>query len=194
MLEIKRKLVHASGIMTIFLVLWLGRWAAAAITLSIAAFMLIIGEYRLNKDRYKIIRSKKLDEVESFLENGFSEYERPNSLPFFGAIEFFFGCFLAIACFEPVISMACISVLSLADAVSTLVGKYFGTHRLLINKGKTLEGSSAFYVMAMLALLFFTDPLRAIVGALLATLAEAAPKINDNISIPLTVGIFLTFF
>ena len=191
MLEVRRKLVHASGILTIFLILWLGRWSAAIITLSVAGIMLILGEYRMNRDKYKIIRSKKLDEVEMFLENGFKEYERPNTMPFLGAVEFYFGCFLAIAFFEPIIAMACISVLSLADAVSTLVGKYFGSHRLPINKKKTFEGSAAFYVMAMLALLFFTDPLRAITCALVATVAEAVPKINDNISVPISVGFFL---
>jgi dolichol kinase len=192
MLEIRRKLVHASGIFTIFIILWLGKWNAALITLFAAAFMLILGEYRMNRDRYKIIRSKKIDEFEEIMEKGFKSYERPNTLPFVGAVEFYLGCFLAIVLFEPRTAMACISVLSLADAVSTLIGNYFGSHRLYINKKKTLEGSSAFYITALFTLMFFTDPLRAAAVALVATLAEALPRINDNITIPVSVGIFLT--
>jgi dolichol kinase len=192
MLEIRRKLVHASGIFTIFLILWLGRWNAALITLLAAAFMLVIGEYRMNRDKYKIIRSKKIDELEELMEKNFKEYERPNTLPFMGAVEFYIGCFLAIVFFEPRIAMACISVLSLADAVSTLIGSYFGSHKLAINKKKTLEGSSAFYITALLTLMFFVDPLRAAAVALVATIAEATPRINDNITIPVSVGIFLT--
>jgi len=191
MLEIKRKLVHASGVFTIFLILWLGRWNAALIVLLIALAFLLLGEYRKNKDKYKIIRSKKLDELEELIENGFKEYERSNILPFKGATEFFFGCFFAIILFEPIIAMAAISVLSLADAMSTLIGNYYGRHKLPINKKKTLEGSISFLITTIFILLFFTDPLKAIIVAIFATFAEMIPKIDDNLILPITVGIIM---
>lgn len=75
--------------------------------------------------------------------------------------------------------------------MSTLIGNYFGKHKLPINKNKTFEGSSAFLVTAFFALLFFTDPIKAAITALIAMLVEMAPYIDDNITIPLTVGIVL---
>ena len=192
MLEIRRKLVHAVGILTIFLILWLGKWNAAIITFLGAFMFVILAEYRKNRDRYKIIKIKKLDEFEEFIENGLKEYERPNKLPFEGAIEFFAGCFFAIVLFEPRISMAAISVLSLADATSTLIGSYYGKHKLPINKNKTFEGSTAFFLMSLFVLLFFLNPVKAFVVTIFATLAEMIPKIDDNLIIPLTVGIVMT--
>lgn len=100
MREIKRKVVHASGILTIFLLLWFGRPAGSLIILSIALILLALAEYRKNRNKYKMARSKKLDEFEEFAESIFKEHERPNTLPFKGAIEFFAGCFLASVLFD----------------------------------------------------------------------------------------------
>lgn len=192
MLELRRKIVHASGILTIFLIIWLGKWNAAWITLLIALAVLLLGEYRKNRNKYKIIKSEKLDEFEETMEKVFKEHERPNNLPFQGATEFLIGCFFAIILFEPITAIAAISVLSLADALSTLVGSYYGKHKLHVNKNKTYEGSFAFLVTAFFVLLFFADPFKAIVIAILATIAEMVPKVDDNLIIPIVVGIALS--
>lgn len=192
MLEIRRKLVHASGILTIFLILWFGKWTASAIILSIAVIFFLVGKYRKKKNRYKIVKSKKLDEFEESIENVFRNHERSSKEPFKGATEFFLGCFFATVIFEPRIAMASIAVLSLADATSTLIGSYYGKHKLPLNKNKTAEGSLSFFVTAVFALLFFVSPLNAVVTAIFATIAEMIPKIDDNITIPITVGIILS--
>ncbi|NIM46968.1 MAG: hypothetical protein GTN40_02295 [Candidatus Aenigmarchaeota archaeon] len=192
MIEIRRKLVHAAGIFTILLILWLEKWNAALIILLIALAIFLLGEYRKNRDKYKIIKFKKLDEFEEFIENSFHEYERPNALPFKGATEFFVGCFFATVLFEPTIAIAAISVLSLADAVSTLIGSYYGKHKLPVNKKKTVEGSISFFITAIFILLFFLDPLKAFIIAIFTTFAEMIPKVDDNLIIPLVVGIIMT--
>ena len=120
MLEIRRKIVHAMGVFSIFIILYFGRWNGAIILLSITIIFLLFAEYRKNRERYKLFKIKKLDEFEEFIENGFKEYERPKTLPFKGAIEFFFGCFLATLLFEPIIAITAIAILSLADAMSML--------------------------------------------------------------------------
>jgi len=192
MLEIRRKLVHASGVFLIFIIIWLGKWNAALIILSIAVAFLLLGEYRKNKEKYKIIKSKELDEIEEAMEKMFKEHERPNTLPFKGTTEFFIGCFLATVIFEPTIAIAAIAILSLADALSTLIGSYHGKHKLPINRKKTFEGSTAFFLTAIFVLLFFANPLKAFIVAILATFAEMIPKIDDNLTVPLTVGIVMT--
>jgi dolichol kinase len=191
MLEIRRKLVHASGIFLIFIIIWLGKWNAALIILSIAVAFLLLGEYRKNKEKYKIIKSKELDEIEESIEKVFKEHERPNTLPFKGVTEFFIGCFLATMIFEPTIAIAAIAVLSLADAVSTLIGSYYGKHKLPINRKKTFEGSAAFFLTAIFILFFFANPLKAFIVAILATFAEMIPRIDDNLTVPLVVGIVM---
>ena len=192
MLEVRRKIVHASGILTIFLILWLGKWNAAWVILLIALTTLLLGEYRKNKSKYKIVRSEKLDEFEEAVEKVFREHERPNTLPFQGVTEFFIGCFFATILFEPTIAIAAISVLSLADALSTLIGSYYGKHKLHINRNKTYEGSSAFLITSFLVLLFFVNPFKALIVAVFATFAEMLPKIDDNLVIPIIVGIVMT--
>ena len=192
MLEIRRKIVHASGILTIFLILYLGRWNSAWIMLLTALSILLLAEYRKNRIKYKIVKSEKLDEFEEAIEKVFREHERPNTLPFQGATEFFIGCFFATVLFEPTIAIASISVLSLADSMSTLIGVHYGKHKLHINKNKTYEGSSAFLLTSFLVLLFFLNPFKAFVIALFATFAEMLPKVDDNLVIPITVGILMT--
>ena len=192
MLEIRRKIVHASGILTIFLILYLGKWNAAWIMLLAALSVLLLAEYRKNRIKYKIVKSEKLDEFEEAIEKVFREHERPNTLPFQGATEFFIGCFFATVLFEPTIAIASISVLSLADSMSTLIGVHYGKHKLHINKNKTYEGSSAFLLTSFLVLLFFLNPFKAFVIALFATFAEMLPKVDDNLIIPITVGILMT--
>jgi dolichol kinase len=192
MLEIKRKIVHAAGVFTIFLVLWFEKWIAASIIFIIALIFLFLGLYRRNRNKYKIIKSKKLDEFEEFIENGLNKVERPNNLPFKGATEFFIGCFFAIILFEPFVAISAIAVLSLADAISTLIGSHYGEHKLPINKKKTWEGSISFFLMSFFVLMFFLDPQNSLIIAAITTFAEMLPKIDDNLVIPIVVGILMT--
>lgn len=191
-IEFKRKIVHALGIFSILLIQIFGRYNAALIILLITASGFLIAEYRKNKRKYKLLKIKPIDDFEDLMEDEFKTLERPNTLPFKGAIEFGVGCFLATILFRENIAMACIAVLALSDSLSTLVGHYFGKHKLPINKKKTWEGSIAFFMMSILILLFFTNPLNALLLAIVATFVEMLPYADDNLSIPLALGIFMS--
>lgn len=192
MLEIRRKIVHAIGIFSIFIILYFGKWVGALTLLLATLILLLLAEYRKNRQKYKILRIKKLDEFEEFIENGFKEYERPNTLPFKGAIEFFFGCFLATLFFQPFIAIAAIAVLSISDAMSALIGNYFGKHKISFNKNKSLEGSLAFFLTTIFILMFFlNNPIKILIVSIFATCAELFPKIDDNLTIPIAVGALL---
>jgi len=191
-IEIKRKLVHAMGVFLILLIQIFGKYNAASIMLLATIFGFLIAEYRKNKKKYKLIKIKPIDEFENFIEEEFKSVERPNSLPFKGAIEFGIGCFIATIAFSENIAIACIAVLSLADSLSTLVGYYFGKHKLPINKKKTWEGSTTFLIISFLILAFFTNPLNALALALIATFAEMLPYVDDNLSIPIALGILMS--
>jgi len=191
-IEIKRKFVHALGVFLILLIQIFGKLNAALIMLAAVIIGVLLAEYRKNKKKYKLIKIKPVDEFEDFIEDEFKTVERPNALPFKGAIEFGLGCFLATILFKENIAMACIAVLALADSSSTLVGYYFGKYKLPINKKKTWEGSITFFLISFFILVLFTDPLIAFILALITAFIEMLPHVDDNLSIPLALGISMS--
>ena len=188
-IEVKRKAVHFLGIFTIALIYIFGKLLASLIMLCISIGFIFAGEYRKNRKNYK--KAKIIDEFEDVLEDEVKTYERRKELPFKGAITFFFGCFLAALLFEENIAIASIAVLALADSMSTLIGYFFGKHKLPINKKKSWEGSTAFFATSFFTLFFFVDPLKALIAAVIATFVEMLPQIDDNISVPLVTGLVL---
>jgi dolichol kinase len=116
-----------------------------------------------------------------------------------GAPAFTGGVFLAFLLFEPAVALASLVPLIFGDRAGLLVGKSVGR---ISFKGKTLEGSLAcfgvsFIVYAILAgswprVFGFGMPVL-FTAALIGTLAEALPRpFDDNLTIPLVVGMFLT--
>ncbi len=184
-------MAHILGIFTIVLIYLLGKWYAALLMLLVSLTFFVLGEYRKNKDKYKIIKIKALDEFENMIEDEFKTYERKTELPFRGAITFYLGCFIVTAFFQPEIAIASIAVLSLSDALSTLVGTFFGKHKLPINKKKSWEGSTVFFVTTLIILMFFVSPMEAIAIAIIATFVEMLPRVDDNIFVPLITGFLL---
>ncbi|MFQ6020701.1 MAG: diacylglycerol/polyprenol kinase family protein [Candidatus Aenigmatarchaeota archaeon] len=189
-LEIKRQIVHASGILTILLIQLFGKWVASVLVLLIVLFLFFLAQYRKNRDKLKLFRIKALDEFEEYLEEEIKAYERPNE-SMKGAITFFTGCLIVIVLFSPSIAIPAIVILSLSDALSTIIGKFYGKHKLSINKNKTWEGSLTFLITTFLILLIFTNPLNALAIGIITTFVEMLPKIDDNISVPLVVGILM---
>ena len=193
-IEIKRQIIHASGIFTILLLLIFDRWNAAVLTFLIAAAFFLLAKYRKLRKRTESLEPKVIDEFETYLENGVKNYERPKELLFKGAISFYTGCFLSIALFQTNVAIASIAILAIADSLSTLIGKFYGKHKLPINKDKSWEGSLTFFIAAFSILLFFIkQPFFALVVGIIATFVEMLPKIDDNITVPLSVGILMSF-
>jgi len=184
-LELRRQIVHASGILTILPLLWFGKWTGLVVTGSILAIFLIWAMWRQNMHHPST-------GIGRFAESFVTKYERSGERPLMGAITFYVGATLAILFFNVAIAAASIAVLALADSASTVIGSYLGKHKLAANRKKSWEGSAAFWLTSFAVLLVFVSPLRAFAVALMAMTVEALPKIDDNISIPLTVGILLT--
>ena len=191
-LEIKRQIVHSLGVFTVLLILIFGSFYASLIMLAIAIGFILFGKYRKTKLLSKILNIESIKKVEDVVDNGIKGYERLNELPLNGAVMFYLGSFLVTVIFEPWIAIASIAVLALSDSISTLVGYYFGKHKLFINRKKSWEGSLAFFVMGFVVLLFFVDPFKALIVGLLVTVVEMLPKISDNISVPLSTAILLS--
>jgi dolichol kinase len=116
-----------------------------------------------------------------------------------GAPAFTGGVFIAFLLFHPVVALAALVPLIFGDRAGLLVGKSVGK---ISFKGKTLEGSLAclaasFLLYMLLAVnwpeVFGYPTIILFFAALIGTLAEALPRpFDDNLTIPLAVGLFLT--
>lgn len=110
------------------------------------------------------------------------------------------GVFFAFLLFDPSIALASMVPLLFGDRAGLLVGKSVG--RIPI-KTKTLEGSLACLGTSFLIYMFLAGSFPEIFGypvivlfgaALIGALAEALPRpFDDNLTIPLAVGLFITF-
>jgi len=189
--EIKRQMVHASGVFLLLPLVFFGRLTTSLLVSATIVILLLWGHYR----KHHIYTIKPLIKWERKIEKFVSEYERSVEIkqPFMGAITFFIGSLIAMTLFPIGTAVASISILSVGDSVSTLVGKMYGKHKWPYGK-KSFEGSFAFIIAStMIYYMFVGMPMALIFGAI-TTLVESLPKIDDNISIPVTVSILLTFF
>ncbi len=98
---------------------------------------------------------------------------------------------------NPVVQTTAVVVLGVGDPVAALVGRRFGKHKLI--NGRSVEGSSAFFVSSAIAVVgvllalhglpLATVLVIALAGALPATFAELLSKrVDDNLTIPLSAA------
>lgn len=103
-----------------------------------------------------------------------------------GASMLALGLALTVLLFPRRFAMAGLLFAGLADAAGAIVGRAFGRHPF--PWGRTLEGSTAFFLAAVLAgcLVPGIDPAHALLAALPVALLESAPlRVNDNLIVPL---------
>ncbi|MCD6476795.1 MAG: hypothetical protein J7K26_01345 [Candidatus Aenigmarchaeota archaeon] len=179
-LELRRQFVHMLAILFIFVFQFLGKWNTAILLFIGVILFIIIG---------KIRTTKKIKIVQKFETNIIKKYERENEFPFKGAITLLLGIIFAILLFQENIAVACIVVLSISDSLSTIIGKIYGKHIIL---NSTIEGSIGFLISAFIILLFFTNPLKAFFVAIIGAIIELIPFVDDNLIIPLVIGVLLT--
>jgi len=113
-----------------------------------------------------------------------------------GASHVLIAVSLCVLLFPKIIAINSIAILIISDTTSALIGRRFGRHRFF---GKSLEGSTAFFISAMLVILVapkihyvLTEYLVGFVAAFVGAVVEALPiKVDDNLSIPLSVGLVM---
>lgn len=180
MLELRRNVAHLIlGIFLAYLVVSLQHALVIVINLSLIG-CLLLSVYLYNE--YHI----------AFLAWLFARFDRPSKFTARGAIIFFVGTLVAILLFAPEFAALSILVLAVSDSIATITGHYAGKHKLL--RGKTLEGTSAFFVSTCIILAFFVTPTRALLVALATSLAELVTPayIDDNLIIPVVTGLLLS--
>jgi dolichol kinase len=173
--------VHALGLLSVPLILFVERTAA---TILLGGFLLLL----IMLSFYRAKRAFQAQWLETFV----LKRERPGAFPLSGAVFFFLGTFCAFLLYSPIHAAAAVAVLALGDSVSTVVGKFWGKHKLPINKSKSWEGSLAFFAASLFALLLFVQPEKAILVAGLTAAVEMLPRLDDNFTVPIAAGLFLT--
>ena len=106
------------------------------------------------------------------------------------------GALLSLLLFpEPAASVA-IYALAFGDGLSSLVGRLYGSIRIPLTGGKSIEGSATCFLAVLTASYGKTgNILGSLAVAFVAMIAEAAPtKDLDNLILPLAVGVAARFF
>lgn len=119
-----------------------------------------------------------------------------NSKRLNGATNVLIAASLCVIVFPKLIVLTAFPILIISDSVAALFGRRFGKRKFM---QKSVEGSTAFFLFALLVIVFtpkigggINEYLIGAVAALVGTVVEASSwKIDDNLSIPLSVGVVM---
>ena len=180
--EFKRKIVHFASTIIGLSIIYLDR-EVVLLFLIVSAIIFPLLDYMRINNKF----------VSNFYNSYFHSITRSfESKKLTGASFVFWGALITYILFEPKVAGIALIVMSLADANAAIIGVGYGNTKLL---NKSLEGSFAFYVTTFTILYIFKIPLIiSLFISVIATFTELIeiPKINDNISIPLSVAFFLS--
>lgn len=111
-----------------------------------------------------------------------------------GPVTLGLGALLSLLFYPNPAASIAIYALAFGDGLSSLVGKSFGSIRLPLTGGKSLEGSLTCLLAVFTSSIALTgDAKRSLIVAATASLVEAAPtKDFDNIVLPVAVGAVAT--
>jgi phytol kinase len=193
MLEIRRQAVHLILFsLFAFLILYLPFWlsfAIAAGALAICALGAAAVVFKLERVFPKNLRLISYVAKAAERSGEKAVYKR---IPFYGSI---IGLIGIVASMLIVGTRAYIPILVLAwgDSASTVVGVYFGKHRLI--QGRSLEGALGFFVAAVIPLFVLTSLSdgKVLFLAASATLVEIFSPVDDNLTIPIVVSALMKF-
>ncbi len=185
--EIVRKLIHyLSSLIPLIYYFYATKKTAIIIIAFCTALMLIAEMLRLFGPRCKKLYWKIFGWLTRSYEEKFIT----------GATFLYISSLFVIIVFPKNIAVISLLFLTFGDSSACLVGSLIGRIKTIGNK--TLEGSIAFFVFAIIATFWVPGiPFYIkIIGALSATFTEvfAIKKIEDNLTIPIVSGFVMYFF
>lgn len=190
--ELYRKLVHLSSLWIPALIYFTPRYISVSV-FSIILFGNIFLEYG-NYKKWPLVRKTFGSLIFKILR---SNERKRSHFQVSGSVYVMLAATLCTLLFIKPIAIVALTTMLFADTAASLVGKAHGTHK--IRNKKTYEGSTAFFVTA-LVINFLYAPLLpftivSVIACCIATLAELYEdriNIDDNLSVPLSIGIILT--
>ncbi len=194
--EIFRKTIHLSSLWMVASIAFFPKWFNIALFVFLLASIILVeyGNYR----QWKLFTLT----YGSLFNRILREKERQEKFHLSGASYVIAAALMVTAIFPKIIAMTALSIMLIGDTSAALVGRKFGRHK--INGGtKSIEGSIAFWLSSAAVLLFFYlayhQPLPflpcGLIGITVATFAEIYRNrlhLDDNFSIPLATGLFLS--
>lgn len=182
-LEIKRQAVHFSGVLFSFLSLYFPPRYIGILCFVWVFFLLYVGmkaKHSPNEGFFGKITHSML-----------TKFERKDAFPFGGVMMFLSGIGIVSVIF-PTQAPVAIAVLAVGDSVSTIFGVHYGSHKLHFNRAKSYEGLISGFVFSVFFANYFTDFNTAVLASAVGMIIETLPiPVNDNISMPLSVGAVL---
>lgn len=112
-----------------------------------------------------------------------------------GAVYILAAALMVSVCFSQKAAVAAMCIVLIADSNAALFGKFLGTYRFY--NGKSVEGTLAFFISAVLVILFFYSGISPFAVCLTAGAAtameffERETGIDDNFAVPLISGFVL---
>jgi len=184
--EISRKIVHLSSL-----------WIPILYFFSTAKIMLVIlGSLSLIAVIVEISR-KISPELNALIDQALGKIMRgseKNSIS--GATYLLLSASLSILLFDKEVAIFALTILIISDTCAALIGRKFGQHKIF---EKSLEGSLGFFLSAVIVYYFlvilgdFALPLRAsllaIFSATILELFAQKIRLDDNLVVPLVVGL-----
>ena len=187
--EVVRKLIHLCSL-SIPIIYYFVSKTTAIIILSIVSFTALI----IDISRYfSPIAGKFFYSIFGFLLREHELDIRKKNLN--GATYVLISALLCVVIFPKILFITAFSILIISDSVAALIGRKYGRHKFL---SKSLEGTLAFFVSAIIVVLFtpkveglFFEYLIGIIAAAFGAIVEniSFGFADDNISVPLSIGL-----
>jgi dolichol kinase len=182
--ELKRKSLHLATIL--YPVLY--NLVSYRLALTLAATLVILD---LIFETLRLLYPSVNKVLLSIFEGTYREKEKENISTLIWTLS---GAFLTILLFSDNRNVVTVSLLYLVfgDSIAAIVGVLFGSIRLG-SRGKSLEGSLAFFVVAFVCGIIFFRWDIALIGALVASAIEFLPlPVDDNFILPIISAGLLT--
>ena len=187
--EVVRKLIHLCSL-SIPIIYYFVSKTTAIIILSIVSFVALV----IDISRYfSPIAGKLFYSIFGFLLREHELDIRKKNLN--GATYVLISALLCVVIFPKILFITAFSILIISDSVAALIGRKYGRHKFL---SKSLEGTLAFFVSAIIVVLFtpkveglFFEYLIGIIAAAFGAIVEniSFGFADDNISVPLSIGL-----
>lgn len=116
--------------------------------------------------------------------------ERDGVFPGKGAFFFVFSSLVTLMFFPSPVTAGAVLVLSVLDGTATLIGLRYGRIRLINHK--SIEGSLGAVLITVFVLIWFMNPVQAVVISVIAGIVELASPVDDNLVIPPVVAVLMT--
>ncbi len=191
--EILRKSIHMLSLLIPILYTYLSKDTASVI-LFFLAFTAVV--FDVSSKLFTFVGTIYFKIFGSILRN---HEKKKKKFYLNGASWVLIGAFITVFIFPKIIAITALTVLVISDLSAALFGRKFGKTPFF---DKSLEGTYAFFVTGSIIVIylgiFFIMPVTyfifGIIAVLIGGISEAASntlKLDDNLSIPLSIGIVL---